>query len=243
MAAGTPPFAPGIPPAAADTPPSGGPGLDRPPSSTCPAAPSARRGTALSRPHRPRRSISSHRRLRTGAASFVFRFMAAERRLGEGRPPRRARPGPEEPTDRRSCPREAPHEPPSTSVLTVQSVVNGHSQVFERAAKTSRTHRPPTGRGDPPPKRRKCAMNPNANEKQGHGAYDRRPDTPLRGGSASGDGCERLGQDGMGLTSRRRGTAAPRLHSTPLAMGRRPRTWTARRSPRGGPPRPRNGSA
>lgn len=257
MAAGTPPFAVGIPPAAADTPPSGGSGLDRPPSSTCPAAPSARRGTALSRPHRPRRSISSHRRLRTGAASFVFRFMAAEHRLGEGHPPGLVRPG-----TRRA---DRPSALPSRGAARATQRVRLDRQVrCKRTFTGVRAHSgggtgssTAGGAGRPSPKRRKCAMNPNANEKQGAGGLQSTPGDAVswrpclwervRATGSGRDGPHEPATRGGGLAlgqhAVRHGAAAPHLDSTPFATERRPRTWTERRSSQGGPPRPRNGSA
>ena len=235
MAAGTPPFAPGIPPAAADTPPSGGPGLDRPLPQRAPSR-HPRGGAPLCR-------------ARTGPRCSIFLASAAANRdrvvrfpvygsgtpFGGGSSSQTSAPG-----ARRA---DRPSALPSRGAARAAQRVRLDRQVrCKRTSTGVRAHSGGVsdsstagGAGRPSPKRRKCAMNPNANEKQGgHGARDRRPGTPFRGGPASGNGCERLDQDGMGLTSRRRGAAAPYLDSTPFATGRRPRTWTARRSPRGG---------
>ena len=148
--------------------------------------------------------------------------MAAERRLGEGRPPRRARPGPEEPTDRRRCPRVAPQEPPSASALTVRSVVNGHPREFERTA----------GRLGLIDRRRGGATLPQTEFFCHEPEYERK----TRGTGPAIDARGRRFAAALPL-----GTGASDCVRTGWASraggaGRRPRTWTARRSPRGGGP-------
>lgn len=223
MAAGTPPFAPGIPPAAADTPPSGGPGLDRPLPQRAP-------------PRRPRGGAPPCR-ARTGPRCSIFLASAAANRdrvvrfpvygsgtpFGGGSSSQTSAPG-----ARRA---DRPSALPSRGAARAAQRVRLDRQVrCKRTSTGVRAHSgggtgssAAGGAGRPSPKRRKCAMNPNANEKQGGtgpaiDARARRFAAALPLGTGVSDWVR------TGWASRA-GDA-----------GRRPRTWTARRSPRNGGP-------
>lgn len=261
VAAGTPPFAvgspsvaAGIPLVAAGTPPSGGPGLDRPPFSTCPVAPSARRGTALSRPHRPA-PLDFLASAATDRGRVVrFPVHGSGTPFGGGSSSQTSAPG-----ARRA---NRPSALPSRGAARATQRVRLDRQVrCKRTSTGVRAHSGGVsdsstagGAGRPSPKRRICAMNPNANEKQGARGLQSTPGDAVswrprlwervRATGSGRDGphepATRGGGPALGQHAVRHGADRPaRGHPTRRDQHLRRR----RRSALRGPPRPRNCSA